>query len=368
MRQRTDVLVIGGGPAGFAAAIAAREKGFEVTVADGAKPPIDKACGEGLMPNTLASLSNLGIAIRADDGRLFRGIRFIDGTTSVEANFSGMAGLGVRRTVLHQKMVERAEECGVSLLWNTPVSGLVQGGAILSGKIVHATWIIGADGIRSRVGRWSGLNPDSLQSVRFAQRRHYRVKPWTDCMEIHWGKKMQVYVTPLNEKETCVVLISRRPELRFEDVWLEFPALAGHLALAEVSSAERGSVTGTRSLKRVYEGNVALIGDASGSVDAITGEGLSLGFQQAMALANALAAGDLAGYQRAHRRLARRPNLMSRLLLLLDRRQKLRQRTLAALGKDPGLFARMLAIHVGKTSPVHFAATTLRLGWQFMAA
>jgi len=58
MVLESEILVIGGGPAGLAAAIAARKKGFEVHVADGAEPPIDKACGEGLMPNTLALLEN----------------------------------------------------------------------------------------------------------------------------------------------------------------------------------------------------------------------------------------------------------------------------------------------------------------------
>src|SRR5207244_5177673 len=87
-------------------------KGFEVTVADGAKPPIDKACGEGLMPDTMAALHHLGVAICPDDGRVFRGVRFVDAATSVEADFSRAGGFGVRRTVLHQKMVERAQECG----------------------------------------------------------------------------------------------------------------------------------------------------------------------------------------------------------------------------------------------------------------
>jgi 2-polyprenyl-6-methoxyphenol hydroxylase-like FAD-dependent oxidoreductase len=57
----TDVLVIGGGPAGLAAAIAARRKGFSVAVVDAAVPPIDKACGEGLMPDALSALAELGI-------------------------------------------------------------------------------------------------------------------------------------------------------------------------------------------------------------------------------------------------------------------------------------------------------------------
>ena len=59
MGEGIGVLVIGGGPAGLAAAIAARMKGFDVTVADGAKPPIDKACGEGLMPGTVRRCASL---------------------------------------------------------------------------------------------------------------------------------------------------------------------------------------------------------------------------------------------------------------------------------------------------------------------
>src|ERR1700716_3208058 len=133
MGEGTGVLVIGGGPAGLAVAIAARLKGFDVTVADGAKPPIDKACGEGLMPGTMAALHELGIAICPCDGQVFRGIRFTDAETSVEASFPGAGGFGVRRTVLHQKMVERARECGITLLWNTPIAGSSNEGALLRG-------------------------------------------------------------------------------------------------------------------------------------------------------------------------------------------------------------------------------------------
>src|SRR2546430_4209262 len=115
MGDGTGVLVIGGGPGGLAAAIAARMKGFDVTVTDGAKPPIDKACGEGLMPDTMAALHHLGVAICPDDGRGFRGVRFVDAATSVEADFSRAGGFGVRPTVLHQKMVGRWEDCRASL-------------------------------------------------------------------------------------------------------------------------------------------------------------------------------------------------------------------------------------------------------------
>jgi flavin-dependent dehydrogenase len=113
-------------------------------------------------------------------------------------------------------------------------------------------------------------------------------------------------------------------------------------------------------------GRVALVGDASGSVDAITGEGLCLLFQHAVLLAEALESGDLASYQSAHRRLSRRPELMADLMLVLDRRQRLRGRAFRALASKPQLFARMLAMHVGELSIPDFAANGLALGWQLL--
>jgi hypothetical protein len=93
-----------------------------------------------------------------------------------------------------------------------------------------------------------------------------------------------------------------------------------------------------------------------------------LSFHQAIALADALGKGNLESYQRAHGRLARRPNTMGRLLLLLDRYPSLRKRVLRGLADEPELFARLLAAHLGETSPKFLAATSLRLGWQFLTA
>ena len=368
MRRETEILVIGGGPAGLAAAIAARKKGFEVTVADGAKPPIDKVCGEGLMPNAVAALHELGIPIHPSDGRIFRGVRFIEGKTEAEANFPGESGVGVARTVLHRKMVERAEECGVSLLWSTPVSGLTEAGVVLRGREMRAKWVIGADGIGSRVRHWSGLDFASRHKVRFAQRRHYRTRPWTEYVEIYWGRMMQVYVTPLGEEETCVALISDNPRMRLEDAWSELPELAARVRDADPRGADRGGVTVSRRLSRLYRGNVILTGDASGSVDAITGEGLCLSFRQAIALAESLASGRLNVFQAAHRSLLKEAHAMSRLLAWLGRHGNVRRRALQVLSRDPGLFTRFLAKHVGQSSAIEFAATGLSFGRQFLSA
>jgi len=108
------VLVVGGGPAGLAAAIAARRKGFSVAVVDAAVPPIDKACGEGLMPDALKALAELGVEIPAGVGLPFRGIRFLGEDVSVEADFPAGSGLAMRRAALHQILVDAAAQAGTA--------------------------------------------------------------------------------------------------------------------------------------------------------------------------------------------------------------------------------------------------------------
>jgi flavin-dependent dehydrogenase len=342
----SDVFVIGGGPAGLAAAIAARRRGFDVTLADGARPPIDKACGEGLMPDGLAALRRLGVTLDGTGAQPFHGIRFLGGGVSVAAEFPQGHALGIRRTVLHARMVEAAEAAGVRMRWGTPVSGICARGVRIADEIAPARWIVGADGFHSRVRRWMGLADEIPANPRFGFRIHFRVTPWTGYMELHWGNGCQIYVTPVGPQEVCAAVISGDPHLRLDDVLAQFPQLAAHLAGTPRATAERGAVTRNCALPRVYGGNVALTGDASGCVDAITGEGLCLAFRQAMVLADSLASGDLAAYQRAHRRLGRRAMIMSKLMLELGRRNRLRESALRAMAVQPRIFQSMLAWHV----------------------
>jgi menaquinone-9 beta-reductase len=135
-----------------------------------------------------------------------------------------------------------------------------------------------------------------------------------------------------------------------------------------LASVERGALTGNRQFRRVWRGNVFLIGDASGTVDAITGEGLGLAFSQAVALAASLESGDLAAYQSEHRRLALRPLWMARLMLTLDNRARLQHRTLQVFEKRPELFRRLLALHVGAMPPLRLVRDGLTLGWGLLTA
>jgi menaquinone-9 beta-reductase len=363
----SDIFIVGGGPAGLAAAIAARQRGLEVSVADGARPPIDKPCGEGLMPDACAALAKLGIAIRSEESHAFRGIRFVSGELSAEAGFPKGSGIGIRRTALHRLMIARAEALGVSLLWQTPVTGLHPDGVRVGRNVVRTRWVIGADGRGSLVRRWAGLEAGK-QRKRFAFRQHFYVSPWNDWMEVHWGANSQIYITPVGLREICVAVASREPHMRLDKALEEFPAIASRLRGAACSSTERGAISSTRELRNVHRGSVALVGDASGSVDCITGEGLGLAFRQADLLAECLAQGDLAKYQREHTALARRPTLMSRLLLALDSSSSLRRRAMRAFGAEPELFSRMVAMHVGSLSSLDCAANALVLGWHMLVA
>src|SRR5271157_4892209 len=105
---KTDVFIVGGGPAGLATGIAMRQRGLSVLVADLARPPIDKACGEGLMPQTVAALKALGVALGPAQGVPFLGIRFLGEGRVAEGGFPEACGLGIRRTTLHQALVGRA--------------------------------------------------------------------------------------------------------------------------------------------------------------------------------------------------------------------------------------------------------------------
>lgn len=360
--------MIGGGPAGLAAAIAARQQGFSVVVADGNRPPIDKACGEALMPDAMRAFHRLGLFLPLTEASLLSGVRFISSGLSAEAEFPSGRGSSIRRTTLHRIMTERAQALGVDLRWQTVVSGVRRQEVQIGNRTVRSNWIIGADGVNSRVRRWANLQAYSCGRVRYAFRRHYRVRPWTDRMEIYWGSRHQAYTSPVNREEVCIAVASRESNIRMDELLHDFPELIARLKRAEATSVGRGAVVGNRRLRRIWRGNVALIGDASGTVDPITGEGLGLAFHQAMILADCLKNNDLARYQAAHRKLALRPGLMARLMLMLDARPALQKRALQAFCKRPEIFRRLLALHVGEFSPLDLAVDGLMLGWGLLAA
>ena len=342
-----DLAVVGGGPAGLMVALAARSRGLHVAVMEASHPPLDKACGEGLMVDSLLALGKLGVHLNTEDGIPFKGIRFLQRSQTVEAEFPEGWALGVRRTTLHSRLVERAEFAGVEIHWDSPVRGLDRNTVICRDTRVQACWIVGADGLNSYVRRLTGLNGFVWNRERLGVRQHFAVKPWSDYVDVHWGEHCQCYITPIGPEEVSVAFLARTKQTRFGDLLRLFPEVADRVRDAAPTSRMRGALTAMRKVRRIYKDNVALLGDAAGTVDAITGQGIGLALQQSAALAEALAIGDLRQYARRHAAIMRRPTLMAAGLMLMGEHAHIRELAMAILLNKPSRFSKLLALHVG---------------------
>ena len=366
--MQTDVLIVGGGPAGIATAIAAKMRGLSVTVLDARRPPIDKPCGEGLLPQGAAALRCLGIPLDSSLIVPFSGFRFCDENSSVTAPLPGTSAFGIRRTVLHCLLVGRALDLGVSFLWNTRALRFSASGVDTSAGFIPYRWLVGADGYPSTVAVFAGLH-GSARRFRFGFRRHYEVAPWSDRVEVHWGEECQMVVTPTGAGEVCLSFFTRDPRVRLERALECFPEVALRVSGAPSVSSHAGAVTLLSRARAAARGNVALVGDASCTVDGIAGQGLSLAFLQALHLANALACGDLARYRAAHRRIVCTPIHMTRLLLAMNASAALRRRVLRLFAAKPNLLCKLIAVHAAESGPHMLGvADIMSLGWRALRA
>lgn len=293
-----EVLVVGGGPIGLAAAIEARLVGLTVIVVEPRTAPIDKACGEGLMPGTLAGLARLGVDPPGHD---LVGISYRDHRRSADHEFSSGPGRGVRRTALHTALLERSTELGVEHVMGR-VGSVTDAPGMVEAAGVCARWLLACDGLHSTVRRRTGLQVPVEQTgrlqmpQRYGLRRHFRVPPWSDFVEVYWSRRAEAYVTPVADDLVGVALLGPRAT-DYDTAIQEFPELAQHLRGAAPAGPVRGAgPLRQRSVRRTV-GNVRLVGDASGYVDALTGEGLRVGLLQAAAAISHL--DDPAGYERA---------------------------------------------------------------------
>jgi flavin-dependent dehydrogenase len=364
-----DIFIIGGGPAGLATAILAAQRGLRVAVADHNRPPIDKTCGEGLMPGTFAAMKTLGIALSYGEAVSFRGIRFqdADGLTGAEAQFGQGVGLGLRRIALHAKLAERAAELGVSLLWGSRTTLDGEGQVFCQSQPVRSEWVIGADGEASPFRKWAALGPVRYERIRFAARQHFGTAPWSDFVEVYWARDCQIVVAPVGSEEVCVAVTSRSSRLKFAEALSQVPSLASRLRGVSASNSVRGARAAVRRLRSVHRGRFALVGDASGSVEPLTGEGIGLAFRQAAALVEAIERHDLQSYQAAHDHIGRVPRLMSRLMLAMDAHPYLRRRALRLFAAEPSFFSRLLDVNVGELALSKFGVgNALRLAWRML--
>jgi flavin-dependent dehydrogenase len=327
-----DLVIAGGGPVGLATALHAHAAGLDVVVHEPRTGPIDKACGEGLMPSAVADLGDLDVH---PHGRLLTGIHYLDGTgPGVTAAFAAGHGRGVRRTVLHDALARRVELVGIEVD-DSPVRSVDDGGdhVVVAGR--RARYLVAADGLHSPVRRMVGLDGGSPGRRRFGLRCHVEQAPWTSFVEVHWSGRAEAYVTPVDDDLVGVAVLSE-PGVGFDDLIDDFPALSERLTGARTKVMGAGPLR-QRARARV-RGRVLLVGDAAGYVDALTGEGIALGLGQARAAVTCIAAGTPERYEVLAKRIGRRHELLTHLLLQATARAAVRRRLVPAATRMPWFF------------------------------
>lgn len=338
-----DLIIAGGGPAGLATALHATGPGLSVVVREPREGVIDKACGEGIMPAGVAHLRTLGVH---PPGLTLPGIRYRAPGRQVQTPFTGSPGLGVRRTALHRELRQAVEAAGVSI--EPARVREVQardGGVVVDGT--PAGYLVVADGLHSPLRRRLGLAGRARGPVRYGLRQHVHRPPWTDYVEVHWSAHAEAYVTPVSDTEVGIaILTSRRAPYH---VHLQnFDELRALLAGAEPSSPVRGAAPLHQVSARRVAGRVLLVGDASGYVDAVTGEGISLALAQAQAAVAAVAIDQPDRYEHQWRRIVRRHRVLTKVLVRLGA-SPARQYLVPAAQRLPWLFAAAVN-EVGRTT------------------
>jgi flavin-dependent dehydrogenase len=354
----TDLVVAGGGPAGLGTAILAAARGLEVVLVEPRPGPIDKACGEGLMPAAVEALAAMGVR---PEGRPFHGIRYLAGGRSAEGRFGAGPGLGVRRTTLSAALAERADALGVRRIVGRVEEADDRGDRVVvrvGEELVGARWLVAADGLHSPLRRQLGLGLPPRRPARVGVRRHAAVAPWSDHVEVHWAPGAEAYVTPVADDLVGVAFLTEG-QARFGELLARFPALVDRLAGAPWVTPARGAGPFEQRVRRRVHGRVLLVGDAAGYLDPLTGEGVRLGLEAARALVDCLVAGRPAAYELAWRRLARRYWLSTAALLALGR-SPLRPAIVPVLRACPWLFGASLDLLAAGTSPTLGAYTPPR--------
>jgi len=352
-----DVVVAGGGPAGLAAAIRTAERGLRTVLLERSASIPDKACGEGLLPGGTHELERLGARIPRGLSAPLRGIRYLQEDGSVlEARFAGRPGMGIRRSVLTLALRERATEAGAQLRRGTVIATRARADALevtTDSGVLDARLLIAADGLHSPLRRAAGLeSPHGRGPMRFGLRRHYALPPWTDFVEVYWARGIEAYVTPVAPRSVNVaLLLEPYGSKEFDELLAPFPALRERLAGAPYDPEVRGAGPLLQGARSRWAERLALVGDAAGYVDAITGQGLSLAFAASGLLMESLPADlsvDLGPALRRYDERLRsrwlRYALPAHALVALSRAPALRRVALRSVSTIPGAFGALVRL------------------------
>jgi len=266
--------------------------------------------------------------------------------------------------VLISALMSRAQQLGIKMQERCTVVGFTPSRDSMTVETtsgaINTNLLVAADGLRSRLRRLAGLEVSAVGPRRFGMRQHFRVEPWSSCVEVHFGRGVEAYVTPLGAELIGIAFLWEQGTIcgrrGLGDFIALFPALASRLRGAEVCSRVRGAGPMLQRSRSWVAPRFVLVGDAGGYIDAITGEGLSLAFGGALALGRVIPDaifGDstqsaLASYQRQVSRNFRHFALVTRLMVKLARRPRLRRRAIRGLGRSTRAFDMVLSWSLGK--------------------
>jgi flavin-dependent dehydrogenase len=331
-----DLLVAGGGPAGLVTALHGAGAGLEVVVVEKRRGPIDKACGEGLMPRTVRQLQRLGIE---PQGKSFRGISYLDADRHVDAPFRSGAGCGMRRTRLHAALFEAATATGIRFI-QTPIGEITQDSRSVRLGELRARYLAAADGLHSPIRRSVGLARQSAGPRRWGIRRHVQISPWTDYVEVHWARGAEAYVTPVGDDCVGIAILTSR-QGGFDSHLDEFPALKNRVH-GHPHGPDRAAGPLRQKVRSRTAGRVLLVGDAAGYVDALTGEGLGIAFGAAELLVDCIVAGTPGDYDHQWRQMSRRYRLLTAAVLQASAFAPVRSRIVPAAAALPKVFSQLV--------------------------
>ena len=359
-----EVVIVGAGPAGSALASMLGEAGVATILVDRLTFPRDKPCGEGLMPAGVEVLERLGIAM--DPFPALSGVTYrVPGAGSAAGHFAkGRTGRAVRRVRFDQLLADHAAATPhVDARFGCAVEAIEVGsdgiGAVTTSGTVRARYVVGADGLRSRVARWMGWSREPRGRRRYALVGHAPAPAHgLDRVTVSVLEGSEVYAAPTGPDELLVAVLGGKRGLRADGESAR-AAYARMVTTAhpEVQIAADHPVQGAGPFwvrpSRVAGQGVFLLGDAAGFLDPLTGDGLSDGLVAAQQLARIIAAHE-PGPERAYRRWEagqwRRRVFVNRLALTLTGSSVLARRALRRLQQRPATLNRLLEINDGSQS------------------
>lgn len=373
MGHDAEVIVVGGGLAGSATALAFAVRGHEVLLLDRTAFPRPKVCGEGLFPHGVAALEALGISPPAGS-RPFRGVRFTAGDAHAAGRFpDGGLGLGVRRAELDASLYAAAcAHPSIRVLERTGARGLGPDGVVrTTSGAVRGRLVVGADGLHSQVRGWAGLEGRRRGRKRYGVRGHWQLPagaPDPEWVDVHVVGGGELYVTPVAPGVVNLAALCEHATMqRFKgdlargmDGFLaQSPALAALLDGAEALDRVQACGPLRQQARDVVADGLLLVGDAAGFLDGITGEGMSISLASAHLAADvgsrALRGGSvrrdrLRAYARGRAALVRDVERLGKTVLWGIRWPWLVRGALAVLARRPALFDRLLAVETGRAS------------------